>query len=91
MPASERLDSPAFGQVRGDLARLYIERKAEIGLAGRADADIVERVDDITFQLLQTIGRATLAGNAAFLARYSWLVDAFDRLETDRPAVTLDG
>ena len=57
------LADPAHDPVRGELARLLIAHKADIGLADRGDAVIVERVDDIAGFMFERHCRALLAND----------------------------
>ena len=86
------LDDPAHDPVRGELARLFIRHKSDLGLADRPDADIVARVDDLMAFMLERHAHAMLAGDAgrAWLDRYAWFAEACDRLQRDQPAVTMD-
>ncbi|MGQ0582778.1 MAG: hypothetical protein ACT4O6_12635 [Reyranella sp.] len=87
------LDDPAHDPVRGELARLFICHKGDLGLANHIDADIVARVDDIAALMMERYGRALLAGDAGrdWIDRYAWFGDACDRLYTGQSAVVLDG
>lgn len=85
------LSDPAHNAIRGELARLFVERKADIGLAGHDDTEIVARTDDIMAFLLNRYGLAELKGDDAWLARFQWFVDACNRLQQDQTAVPMNG
>jgi hypothetical protein len=69
---------------------MFVERKADIGLAERDDAEIVARIDDLALYLAARIGEAQMTGNSAFLQRFAWLIEAFDRLDAVQPVSRLD-
>jgi len=87
------LDDPSHDPVRGELARLFITHKADLGLAERPDADIIARVDDVAALMMESHGRALLAGDAGreWLGRYAWFGEACDRLYIGQSADTMNG
>lgn len=84
------LDDPAHDPVRGELARLFMMHKADLGLADRPDVDIVARVDDIMVFMMQRHGNALLANDTAWLNCFRWFSGACDRLAADERTLPLD-
>jgi hypothetical protein len=84
------LDAPEFAPIKARLARLYLSHKADLGVAYRDDADIADKVDDITWLLLDRLGRAFLARDDAWLQRGRWFVAIVEDLLGDQPD-RLDG
>ena len=85
------LDDPSHNATRGELARLFVQHKAELGLAVRDDFEIVARVDDIAWHLWQ---RAALAAHTrqgkAFSHRWPWVVEVLWRLNEGQQSVPMD-
>jgi hypothetical protein len=79
-----RLDTAEIKAVRAELCRLFIARKADLGLAARDDAEIVARIDDITLHLAARVGAAQMAGDERFIERFAWVIEAFDRLDAGK-------
>jgi hypothetical protein len=50
--------SPEFKTIRGDLARLYLAHKSDLGLNGQSDDYVVANVFAITATLIQLSARA---------------------------------
>jgi hypothetical protein len=84
------LDDPSHDAVRGELARLFVLHKRDLGLAGRDDIEIVQRVDDIAYYVLIRVGAAMIEGDSAFLDKFGWLIGAFERLESGLRAADCD-
>ena len=87
------LNSTEFAPIKGQLARAFIEHKADLGPAAAVASDqaVVDQVDDISALLLRGLATAMAQGNADWFSRYAWFVDlVIERLEdaTDKP---LDG
>jgi hypothetical protein len=57
-PIDDDLDDPAHDAMRGELARLFVMHKADLGVGHFSDAEIVARVDDIAALMLARHGRA---------------------------------
>ena len=94
MPATTDLpstDAPEFAPIRADLARLYIARKADLGLLDWTDAQLVERVDDVTSALMACSMDAVERGDEAWLERHRWFGEACERLLDGLRATGLDG
>jgi hypothetical protein len=89
-PEPPPLDTAEFKAVRAELCRLFIARKADLGLAARNDAEIVARIDDITLYLAARLGAAQMTGDQLFIERFGWLIEAFDRLDAMQPVSRLD-
>jgi hypothetical protein len=87
------LNSPEFAQVRAQLARAFIEHKADLGPAAAAASDqaILDRVDDIMAVMLCSVAKAMVRRDAAWLARYSWFVDLIEALVEGSKGKPLDG
>jgi hypothetical protein len=84
-------DAAEFAPIRADLARLFLEHKAELGLGGWTDDQIVAKVSDITAALFGCGQVALQRGDTEWLDRHRWFSDACTRLFVDQPAVPLDG
>jgi hypothetical protein len=84
-------DAPEFAVVRGELARLFIEHKADMGMGDHPDAYFVEHVNDVAATLVFLSVHALDHGDEAWLARHEWFRQACNRLDHDQPAVKLDG
>jgi len=85
------LDDPAHNATRGQLVRLIVLHKADLGVAHFSDSEIVAKVDDIAALMLARHGRALLAGDSAWLAHFAWFADACDRLQCGQRAVPMNG
>lgn len=85
------LSDRSHNTVRGELARLFVRHKVDIGLADRGDAEIIANADNVMAFLLDRYGVAELTSDDAWLARFKWFVDACNRLQQDLPAVPMDG
>lgn len=85
------LDDQSHDAVRGELAKLFLQHKHDLGTPYATDAAIVEAVDDIAALLLSRHGIAYRSNDVAWLARFRWFAEACDRLLHDAPAVQLDG
>ena len=77
--------------VQSELARLYIAKKRDLGMAGRSDEEIAARTGDITLFLAARVGAAQATNDDRFLQRFRWLVAAFERLDKGERVVGLDG
>ena len=86
-----RPDAPEFAPIRGDLARLYIAHKGDLGLLDWTDAQLVEHVDDVTAALIGCGRVAMQRGDEAWLERHRWFAEACERLFSDLPATRLNG
>jgi hypothetical protein len=83
--------SPEFASIRARLAVAYVEHKHELGVPVANDAEIVERVDEITALMLAASAKAISTGNRRWMARYRWFAAIIDDLTEDRPGKALDG
>ena len=65
------LNSPEFAPIKGQLARAFIEHKADLGPAAAAASDqaVVDQVDDISALLLRGLATAMAQGNADWFSR----------------------
>ena len=63
--------------VRAQLAKIFIEHKADLGAeaAGASDQAILDRVDDISALLLRGLATALAEGDADWFRRNAWFVD----------------
>ena len=82
---------PQFAPIRADLARLFIARKVELGIADWADDKVVDQVNWIASALIACGMVALQRGDQAWLERHAWFSEAVERLFDDHPAVPLDG
>jgi hypothetical protein len=86
------LNDPAFAPIRAKLTRAFLQHKVDLGVAYADDAAILERVDTITWLLLDRLGHAFLQRDARWLQQYSWFVNLTnDLLYDDGPDTKLDG
>ena len=90
-PTSLDPNAPEFAPIRGELARLFIQHKVDLCLADWADAQVIERVDDIANALMRCDIIALQQGNAVWLERFRWFAEACERLFDDQPATRLNG
>ena len=92
MPATDIPDlaDPLFAPIKAQLARCYLQHKDDLGVAYADDEAILQRVDDITWLLLDRMGKAFLARDEAWLVRYRWFTALVEDLLEDVPA-KLDG
>jgi hypothetical protein len=67
--------APEFAPIRAELARLFIAKKADLGMSSRDDAEIAARVDDVAFYLVSRIGAARALSDSRFLDRFAWLFE----------------
>ena len=81
------LDDPSHNAVRGELARLLVLHKADLGAGHFSDAAIVAHVDDVAAVVLARF----LSDRERFAAKWPALADALDRLQADQPGAKLDG
>jgi len=89
-PIDDDLDDLAdrsHDPVRGELCRLIIANKADLGIGRFADGDLIANVDDVARVVLARF----LSDRERFAERFPWLVDAITRLQRGEPAVPLDG
>ena len=84
-------DAPEFAAIRGDLARLFILHKAELGKAEWHDEAIVAETNNIMTALMAASTHALAHNDQAWLERHRWFGEALDRLFRDQPATRLDG
>jgi hypothetical protein len=77
--------------IRAQLARAFLEHKADLGVPLADDAKIVNRVDEITALLFDSAGRALRTNNQRWLERYEWFAKLVDNLMSDAPRQPLDG
>jgi hypothetical protein len=84
-------NDPQFAPVRADLARLFIEHKAELGLAAWSDEAIVSEVNLIASSLIAAGIHAADRGDAGWLERHRWFGEAFERQFKGELAVPLNG
>ena len=68
-PTSPDYVGPDYNVARGELPRLFIAQKADLGIVEHADGEIAEHVDDIARHRWQRVALARLAGDAAFAGR----------------------
>jgi hypothetical protein len=63
--------------VRSQLAKIFIEHKADLGaeVACASDQAILDRVDDISALLLRGLTTALVEGDADWFRRNAWFVD----------------
>jgi hypothetical protein len=54
--------SPEFKTIRGDLARLYLAHKSDLGLNGQSDDYVVANVFAITATLIRRLLRRRIEG-----------------------------
>jgi hypothetical protein len=73
-------DAPEFAPIRGELARLFIEHRDDLGLMVESDDWIVEHVGLITIALIRLTTHALDHGDEAWLARHAWWREASRRL-----------
>jgi hypothetical protein len=72
--------------IRGDLARLYIAHKRDLALDDWSDEQVVAEVNRITSALVACAMVAMQRDDRAWLERYHWASEAFERLCDDLPA-----
>lgn len=77
---SADLADPSLNAGRGELCRLILAHKSDLGLEDKANDDIIAQIDDIVSHLWMQCARAAYGGDAKFAERFSWLVEAFERL-----------
>jgi hypothetical protein len=80
-----------FASVRGELTRLFLAHKADLGMADHPDSFIVDNVNRIAGAIMACGTIAMDRGNEAWLERHRWFSDAAARLFADGKAVPLDG
>ena len=73
----------------GPNSRAWPCSKPDLGLSGRDDAELVARIDDVVRFMLERYGRALLAGDASWLRRYAWFVEACGRHYREDAVATL--
>jgi hypothetical protein len=64
------LEDESHNATRGELARLFIQHKADLGVPHFSDANIAAKVDSIMALMLKRHGRALLASDEAWLGLY---------------------
>jgi hypothetical protein len=77
--------------VRAQLARSFIEHKADLGVPTATDDTILDHVDDILTILLDTTDEAVALRSTHWLRRYAWFVDLIGDIVTNRPGKPLNG
>lgn len=91
------IDVPLVGDpdsvaMRGELARLFIQHKAKLGLPDTDDAQIARGTDEITWLLISRRAQYEREGRGEeFDSKFGWFTEALDRLMADQPATRLDG
>jgi len=73
-------NGPEFVHIRGELARLYIEHRAGLGLVAESDEWIARNVVVISATLFHLSLHAREHGDRAWLARHEWWLAACRRL-----------
>ena len=84
-------DDLEFAPIRADLARLFIQHKADMDMRDWPDDAIIARTSDITAALIGLTMHARQNGDDAWLDRHAWFLAACTRLLDDGDAVRLDG
>jgi hypothetical protein len=78
--------------VRAQLARTFIEHKADLGpeAACASDQAILDRVDDITEVLVRGLATALTEGDADWFSRYAWFVNLVTAMLEEAAGKPLD-
>lgn len=84
-------DAPEFDGIRADLARLFIEHKADMAMANWPDAWIIEHTNDVTAVLWTLTQHAINHGDEGWLRRHYWWLQAATRLNRGEATTKLDG
>ena len=82
---------PQFAPIRADLARLFIQHKADLGLKDWTDDKVIDQATWIASALIGCGMVALQRGDEAWLARHAWFSEACERLFADHATVPLDG
>ena len=80
-----------FAPIRGQLARVFVEHKADMGFPDATDARIVEHVDDIGAVLIALTEHATKIDDRVWLRRHIWWRLLAHQLRNELPTAPLDG
>jgi hypothetical protein len=62
MPDLSDLNAPEFAPLKAQLARAYLDHKADVGAPHPTDEAIVDRTDEITALMLGAMARAIACG-----------------------------
>jgi hypothetical protein len=84
-------DDAQFAGIRGELARLFVAHKADLGMAAASDEFIVEHVVTIARTVMSITNAALATNDEAWMERNRWWVEAGARLSNDESAAPLDG
>jgi hypothetical protein len=84
-------DAPEFAGIRAQLARVFIQHKADMAMADWSDETIVHHVTDIAAVLIALGKLARESNDTAWLLRHRWWYAATKRLfDDDEEAAPLD-
>ena len=92
MPVTDvpELSSPKFAGLRAQLACVFIEHKADLGVPTASDQDIIDHVDDIMVLMWSRTAAAVASGSADWCKRYGWFIDLIGDLVEGRKGRPLD-
>ena len=76
--------------VRGELARLVIRHKRDLGIGGFADAEIVANVDAIVDSVWRRIALASAMGDTALVERFIWFGGAAAHVDEGQSVTNFD-
>ncbi len=93
-PIAERvtddLDAAEFAPIKGELCRLFLDHRDELGVVGLTDEFIVANTDDVMTVLMALVVEANRAKATEWLNKFSWFADACAKLLDDAPTENLD-
>ena len=90
MATIDDLAAPEFAPIRANLARLYLQHLADLGMADASDESVIAQVDDITAVLKGLTARALANRDRAWLVKHAWFGVACQQLLHDQPATASD-
>jgi hypothetical protein len=85
-------DDTEFAGIRADLARLFMQHRADLGIALASDEWIIEHANDLTAALWGLTQHAIDRNDEPWLRRHHWWLQAATRLNRGEPSTPpLDG